>query len=102
MTKEERSLLLYFETQAVDYGGSLESRRMNRGDFDIAKKWADEGLIQFGRIHSSCIKQGGARIATHWVILSEEAWSAAHKERRARRDRCYDKRRWITTEEGRG
>lgn len=36
-TRDEKSLLLYFETQAVDYGGTLEGVRMNADDFAIAK-----------------------------------------------------------------
>ena len=37
-TNDEKSLLLYFETQAVDYGGLIESARMNDADFAKAKE----------------------------------------------------------------
>jgi len=36
MTSDERNLLLYFETCAVDYGGKIDNRRMNREDIYIA------------------------------------------------------------------
>lgn len=93
MTSEERSLLLYFETQAVDYGGliDLKQRRaqagiMNKEDFDIAKKWDEEGFVKFGRIKFHSIIK-----STHWCELSEEAWKLAHAERRARCKRIMSK-----------
>jgi len=39
MTKNERSLLLYLETRAVDYGGIVDTRHMNQDDMEIAKEW---------------------------------------------------------------
>ena len=80
MTSDERSLLLFFETQAVDYGGLIDiKKRMNKEDFDIAKKWNDEGFVKFGRIKFHSILK-----STHWCELSDEAWSLAHAERKAR------------------
>lgn len=81
MTSDEKSLLLFLETQAVDYGGLVETKkRMNKEDFDIAKKWNEEGFVKFGRIkfHSIIGK------STHWCELSDEAWNIAHAERKAR------------------
>ena len=80
MIKDERSLLLYLECQAVDYGGKIDSRRMNGIDFDIAHVWDETGFIRFGRIKASDI----AHNFDHWCILSDDAWVEAHRERRAR------------------
>lgn len=86
-TREEKSLLLYFETQAVDYGGKLEGVRMNSDDFAVAKRWNDEGFVQFGRIAYHDIKRTSGVSRDHWCVLSEAAWQIAHAERRARCDR---------------
>lgn len=86
-TRNEKSLLLYFETQAVDYGGTLESVRMNADDFAIVKRWNEEGFVHFGRIAFHDIKRHGGVARDHWCVLSEEAWTLAHAERRARCER---------------
>ena len=105
MTKDEKSLLMYLETRMVDYGGSVDSRRMNKDDFEIAEKWNEVGFIKFGRI---CFKdiaamreQFGAGVIgfTHWCYFSDEAWTAAHEERKARASRKHAGRKWRTTEE---
>ena len=77
-TRDEKSLLLYFETQAVDYGGTLEGVRMNADDFAIAKRWNEAG---FGRIAFHDIKKHSGVARDHWCVLSEEAWKLAHAER---------------------
>lgn len=91
MDKDERSLLLYFECQAVDYGGKIDARRMNNDDFQIAKRWNEEGFVRFGRIASGDIKSYGQTQFDHWCVLSEHAWDLAHEERRARNVRVEDK-----------
>jgi hypothetical protein len=83
MTKDERSLLLYLETCAVDYGGKVESKHMNNDDFEIAKRWNESGFVKFGRIKFKSIIAG----KDHWCELSDEAWSIAHQERKARYNR---------------
>ena len=80
MSKDERGLLLYFECQAVDYGGKIDSRRMNATDFEIAKEWDSTGFVRFGRIAAHDI----AHNFDYWSVLSEEAWTEAHRERHAR------------------
>ena len=103
MSYEERNLLLYLETCAVDYGGSVEAQRMNGDDFLIADSWVNSGFIRFGRIRSKDImSHKGNRRVTHWVELSDAAWALAHAERRARFKRLNDKRWWKTTDEHRG
>lgn len=86
-TRDEKSLLLYFETQATDYGGTLEGVRMNADDFALAKRWHETGFVQFGRIALNDIKRHNGVARDHWVVLSEEAWKLAHAERRARCER---------------
>ena len=82
MTSDERNLLLYFETRAVDHGGLVDTKHMNREDMEIANKWNDEGFVKFGRIKSHSIA-----VSTHWCELSEEPWDSAHAERKARHKR---------------
>lgn len=79
MTSDERNLLLYLETRAVDYGGKVDIIHVNKEDLDIAEKWNKEGFIKFGRIRAHSI-----RVFAHWCELSEEAWKLAHAERRAK------------------
>jgi hypothetical protein len=86
LSRNETSLLLYFETQMVDNGGLLQSCRMNKDDFAIAKRWNDEKFIQFGRILWADIKPSD-QPRDHWVVLSEAASAACNHERRARADR---------------
>ena len=91
MNKDERSVLLYFESQAVDYGGKIDSRRMNEIDFDIAKRWNESGFVRFGRIYSGDVIRVSSNIFDHWVVLSDDAWTEAHRERRARNVRVESK-----------
>ncbi len=89
MTSDERNLLLYFETCAVDYGGKVDNRHMNKEDMYIAEEWDKEGFVKFGRIKFRSIIRNisplkRSRKNTHWCELSDEAWNIAHAERRAR------------------
>jgi len=104
MTKEEKSLLLYFECRAVDHGGLVDTRHMNADDMAIAKYWNDVGFVRFGRLTMESIKSFSHLAAqiTHWCELSDNAWSIAHAERRARYHRIHSKRKWKTTKEKRG
>lgn len=88
MTKDERSLLLFFEVACVDQSGGLNTQHMTADDMEIAKRWDSEGFIGFGRINSAIVFNGDRpKTATHWITLSDEAWELAHKERRARSNR---------------
>jgi len=95
MNRDERSLLLFLESCTVDQGGRVDSRRMNKEDFDLAKKWADSGFVEFGRVVHADI----FRSLSHWCQLSEEAWKLAHEERIARSKRLWEKRNWKKTRE---
>jgi hypothetical protein len=97
MTKDERSLLLFLETRAVDHAGRVDTRHMNSDDFEIAKRWDAEGFVNFGRIaFEHCNDRG-----SHWCKLSPEAHQLCGEERAARAERTWKKRTWRTTEEKR-
>lgn len=95
LSSQERSLLLFLECCAVDYGGMVDTKRMSSDDIETAKRWSSEGFIEFGRICASDLSRHGS----HWVRLSERAWVLAHEERRARFERIHGKRTWRTVEE---
>lgn len=97
MTKDERSLLLFFETRAVDYAGKVQTAHMNADDFKIAQRWDSEGFVNFGRIAFEDVNSHGS----HWCRLSDDAWALAHEERQARACRTWRRRSWRTTEEKR-
>lgn len=98
MTRDERSLLLYIETCAVDQGGRVDPRKINDVDRKILKRWEKECLIAYGRI----VAKDCSPSATHWVRLSGEAWLLAYEERRARAKRMWEDRNFTTTYEKRG
>ena len=99
MTKNQKALLLYLETCAVDSGGLVLTQRMSIDDTEIAKKWSESGFVKFGRLASDCLPRPNG--ATHWCELSDEAWSLAQAERRERYTRINSKRKWSTTNEKR-
>ncbi len=84
LTKDELSLLLFFETLAVDHRGIVDDpRKMNEQDFKIAKQWNSEGFCSFKR-YTMREFNGEVKMLTHIIELSDEAWSLAHQERKAR------------------
>lgn len=95
MSKDEKSLLLYFEVRAVDHGGRCDGRQMNADDFKIAKKWNKEGFIKFGRIVTRDIVNN----LTNWCTLSPDAFILAHQERIARAERMWLRKDWLRTDE---
>ena len=90
--KDRISLMLYFETCLVDQCGRVEGIRMNKEDYDIAKKFSDAGLIEFGRIEfeeMKRLKKICGKAYTNYVKFSEPAWALAHKFRKDRAERNY-------------
>ena len=53
MTRDEKSLLIYFEHCMVDAHGCVDNRKMNADDYEIAKRWTKEGFVHFCRIDFS-------------------------------------------------
>ncbi len=95
MSKDERSLLLFLETRQVDYGGRVNLAHMNGDDIEIAERWNKEEFIFFGRI----VMRNHNSDGTNWCKLSDEAWKLAHKERKARAKRMWEKRTWLSTKD---
>lgn len=101
MSRNDKSLLLYLETCAVDYGGLVEARRMNAEDLATMERWNESGFVVSGRVSSDDLRrwENHTRRPTRWCELSEQAWQAAHAERRARYRRLMEKRDWTKTAE---
>jgi hypothetical protein len=97
MTKDQVSLLVYLETCAVDQGGRVAMAHLNSADLKQAQEWAKAKFIDFGRLASECVSSR----SSHWVKLSDDAWRVAHEGRRARFERLYASRIWISTAEKR-
>lgn len=97
MTKDERSLLLFFECKAVDSSGRFHGQHLNADDFDLAAQWNKERFIENGRIASEHINERGQ----YWCALSDEAFALAAEERKARARRTWTKRSYRTTDEKR-
>lgn len=98
-TPRSRNLLLYLETCVVDDNGRVDVRRVNTAEMALLKRWADVGFISFGRVTFATINTTAGAQKTHWVRLSDAAFTAAHAERRARADRLFAKRIWVATSE---
>jgi len=101
LSKDERSLLLYLETRAVDEGGSINTLHLNDIDKRIIKSWFKSGFIEYGRIVHEDVERfsSSTKRFTNWCRLGPEAWDLAHEERRARAERKWGVRTWITTKE---
>ena len=90
-TRDERSLLLFFEDMAVNqYGWIDDVRKLNKKDLNIAKQWDEKGFVLFKRASRQSHKtdargDGRNRIELTYVVkLSDEAWKKAHKLRKER------------------
>jgi hypothetical protein len=95
LSKDEKSLLLFFEAAYVDYAGKLNPQHMNNDDRLIAERWTKEGFVEFGRVQfKDCISE-----KTNYVFLSDEAIDLAHQERKERANRMQKERKWKTTSE---
>ena len=97
--KEEKSLLLYLEDCLVNNSGKVTGAKMNQTDFDIAKKWKEERIIDLQRIPFHDINKNKSFPETHTVRFSNKAWELAHKFRRERAERVIDTiSKWETLE----
>jgi|GEM_PF-4420500 len=83
ITREQRSILMYAETCAVDYGGLLEGIRMNTADHDALKELVAAGMLTYGRIPGKLLGTF-ARSVSYWCDLTEAGWALAFQLRRAR------------------
>jgi hypothetical protein len=87
MTRDEKSLLLFLETRAVDHSGRVDTVYMNADDLVIAKRWNEEQFIDFGRYFASDITAGRTYRSSNYVRLSGAAWQTVAKLRRERAER---------------
>jgi len=97
-SRDEKSVLLYFETCLVDsYGGKVQGARMNGEDMLITENFERLGLIKFERIPFRKMeklrkKLNMATPYTHTVrFIDEDAWTLAHRWRRERAERLVNK-----------
>ena len=97
LSREEKSLLLFLETCAVDHGGLVNPAHMSAEDMVIAERWSEDSFVWFGRVLSKSLKATGKY--SYWCELSEAAWLLAHAERHDRAGRMAKKRIWRKTSE---
>jgi hypothetical protein len=96
-TREEKSLVLFFETCLVDGMGRVASAHMNAEDLQIAENLAKEGLIEFGRLNFKTVSKfhkprpSFSRQYTHWVRFTDKAWQLTHQWRRERSEQVFSK-----------
>lgn len=83
ISRDQRSILMYAETCAVDYGGLLEGSKMNAADLAALSTLIDGGILTFGRIPGRLVGTF-RRPITHWCELTEAGWALSHQLRRAR------------------
>lgn len=86
MTHKEESLLLYLESRAVDYSGRVDVSRMNQQEMVLARKWDEEGFVQFGRIKFEDCQSNKFESYCH---LSPGAYALAAEKRRERAERGW-------------
>ena len=93
MTKDDKSLLLYLESRAVDNDGKIDSRKMNAIDDGIAKCWDEAGFIVYRRMPAKTFmhKRGHAFRSTHYVMLSQRAREMAHTLREMKEARGVER-----------
>ena len=91
LTGDEISLLLFFETCLVDQSGNVGIRHMNVEDSGIAKRWTEEGFVDFKR---RPMKDINGSTSTHKIWFSEDALDTVYhyrKERAKRHNKKEDK-----------
>lgn len=84
ITRDQRSILMYAETCAVDHGGLLEGIRMNSDDIAALDQLEAAGIVKYGRVPGKMLGSFRVRQATHWCDLTEAGWALAYALRRAR------------------
>lgn len=84
LTKDERSLLLFLETIAVDHWGIVDDmRNLNADDIKIMKKWNEESFVIIKRISRKHPRMKGTQL-TYAIRLLGDAWELAHQLRKER------------------
>lgn len=81
MTKQQRSLLLFLETQAVDHGGLVKGEHMNADDFAQARRWNESGFLRFSRIPSDLLDKVTTYLTHQGPLLAEPHQLQSEPER---------------------
>lgn len=97
--KDEKSLLLFVESCATDQGGRMDLRHTNTDDQDTLRAWHGEGYVKSGRIKVKDHIQTSNAVYHHWVELSDQAITDAHRCRRERIVRMLKGRGYERTDE---
>lgn len=95
LTRDEKNLLLYIETRAVDHTCKLLSPHLNDDDIKILEQWNKLGFVTYNRIAYEYVERGLSTCA----ILTDEAFTLAHALRVDRAKRMYKERNYETTQE---
>jgi len=96
LTRESKSLLLYFETCMVDSRGMVEALKISAEDMERAEKLVEQGFIEFGRLPGSFVFNQANSKYTHYVNLTEAGWDTAHYLREERAKRNLPQRQKLT------
>lgn len=80
LPQKEQALLVFLEMSAVDCVGKVRTTHMVESDFEIAKRWNEEGFVMFGEIEYEDIENN----FTHWCELSDLAWMTIANIRKER------------------
>lgn len=93
LTKDEASLLLYFESCLVDQSGKVKQCKMNSDDLLALASLKEKGLVSdFLALDEYFVEEQHTRYPdTHFVLLTDSGWAAASEERRARSKRMLSK-----------
>lgn len=98
-TRDERNLLMYLETRLVDHQGLVNELQMNDEDRAIARRWNEEGFLQYGRVPAQFLgmrassdrtarakktREFFSREGITWVRFSDQAWRFAARARQER------------------
>ncbi|RWR30447.1 hypothetical protein D2T29_12300 [Sinirhodobacter populi] len=99
MSRDAKSLLLFFETCAVDHGGLVRESAMNADDFSIAEEWRDTGYARLERVRAADLATNGTDRRNYVVFLSDRAFNDAHALRRERANFLGAQRTRLTVAE---
>lgn len=91
LSQDERSLLVYLETRAVDHGGIVAGHHMNEMELKVAEEWNRENFIRFTRLRPDFLDDVKKNGGSHAVELSDIAYNCVTliRKRRAKRSQNF-------------
>ena len=87
LSKDELSLLLYLEVCLVDFGGLVDTRKMNEDDEFILKDWIIEEFVQCFSIpleNRYLLPREIRHHKTRIIKFSQKAWDYSYRARKMR------------------